>query len=398
MEKLIFLLIFAIPFGQIVRYISTFFIILLWVKQYFESKKINFYYSDLYFPLLLLVFSAFISGIINFQSYTILFKQVWRIFEYIIFFWIGFNFVREEKLLIQIGWVVTFSGFIMSISSIIEQIQATFRNYPLYILSYRSSGLFKNPNIFGEYLVLIFPFTYGFLLFQDYLKRVLGKAILIIMGIAMFFCGSHGSWFGLYIAFFIFFFLYYKCMSSKISVKKIITIFISVGLIFIIIVFLAKYGYRTTSFGFRFIIWKTSWKIFKTNPLFGVGVRNFGKYFPKFLDPLYKELSFSQAHNIVLGLLCEQGIVGFSIFLWIFIKIFRKFFVKYHKIENEKFKYICISIISSVTGFLTNGMTDFVFAFQENTFLFWFFIGIIYSILTIENFQQKNLKFDYKNN
>jgi len=86
MEKLIFLLIFAIPFGQIVRYISTFFIILLWVKQYFESKKINFYYSDLYFPLLLLVFSAFISGIINFQSYTILFKQVWRIFEYIIFF------------------------------------------------------------------------------------------------------------------------------------------------------------------------------------------------------------------------------------------------------------------------------------------------------------------------
>jgi len=81
----------------------------------------------------------------------------------------------------------------MSISSIIEQIQATFRNYPLYILSYRSSGLFKNSNIFGEYLVLIFPFTYGFLLFQDYLKRVLGKAILIIMGIAMFFCGSHGS-------------------------------------------------------------------------------------------------------------------------------------------------------------------------------------------------------------
>jgi len=187
MEKLIFLLIFAIPFGQIVRYILTFFIILLWVKQYFESKKINFYYSDLYFPLLLLVFSAFISGIINFQSYTILFKQVWRIFEYIIFFWIGFNFVREEKLLIQIGWVVTFSGFVMSISSIIEQIQATFRNYPLYILSYRSFGLFKNPNIFGEYLVLIFPFTYGFLLFQDYLKRVVGKAILIVMGIAMFF-------------------------------------------------------------------------------------------------------------------------------------------------------------------------------------------------------------------
>ena len=90
-----------------------------------------------------------------------------------------------------------------------------------------------------------------------------------------------------------------------------------------------------------------------------------------------------------MGLLCEQGIVGFSIFLWMFIKIFRKFFVKYHKIENEKFEYICISIISSITGFLTNGMTDFVFTFQENTFLFWFFIGIIYSILTIENFQKR---------
>ena len=66
----------------------------------------------------------------------------------------------------------------------------------------------------------------------------------------------------------------------------------------------------------RFKLYTIAWNFFKESPLFGIGWREFSKEVVNF----YNQDSFLRdAHNVFLQLLCETGVMGFLVFISLFI-------------------------------------------------------------------------------
>ena len=81
-----------------------------------------------------------------------------------------------------------------------------------------------------------------------------------------------------------------------------------------------------TSVGGRFMMWKASWKMFLSNPLFGVGTGDYIATVKQYVDsgefPGYL-LEFNQPHNIFFFALATNGLFGLAAVLYLFYCIVR---------------------------------------------------------------------------
>jgi len=81
--------------------------------------------------------------------------------------------------------------------------------------------------------------------------------------------------------------------------------------------------------GSRFVVWDMAWQAFLTRPLFGWGLENFQLVSLEFYNPCLgseycgHELWFDRAHNKILDLLVEAGIVGLVSYVGIFVVAIR---------------------------------------------------------------------------
>ena len=66
----------------------------------------------------------------------------------------------------------------------------------------------------------------------------------------------------------------------------------------------------------RFKLYAIAWNFFKESPILGIGWREFSKEVVNFYN---QDSVLRDAHNVFLQLLCETGIVGFSVFVSLFI-------------------------------------------------------------------------------
>ena len=66
----------------------------------------------------------------------------------------------------------------------------------------------------------------------------------------------------------------------------------------------------------RFKLYKIAWNFFREAPVLGIGWREFSKEVVNFYN---QDSVLRDAHNVFLQLLCETGIIGFSIFISLFI-------------------------------------------------------------------------------
>lgn len=102
---------------------------------------------------------------------------------------------------------------------------------------------------------------------------------------------------------------------------KILGIILIIGIIGVIvlsvfpalaIVFARLQQYGNIDSG-RFFIWQQAWNEFENNPVLGIGWKSFASTYYGFFskDKIY------DVHNVYIQLLCETGIIGFSIYiLW----------------------------------------------------------------------------------
>lgn len=68
----------------------------------------------------------------------------------------------------------------------------------------------------------------------------------------------------------------------------------------------------------RLLIWKAAWRMFLDHPWRGVGIGSFGVAYARYRLPEAREPEVSFAHNLVLNLLAETGVLGFGAF-WLVV-------------------------------------------------------------------------------
>jgi len=66
----------------------------------------------------------------------------------------------------------------------------------------------------------------------------------------------------------------------------------------------------------RFKLYAIAWNFFKESPVLGIGWREFSKEVVNFYN---QDSVLRDAHNVFLQLLCETGVIGFSVFLSLFL-------------------------------------------------------------------------------
>lgn len=145
----------------------------------------------------------------------------------------------------------------------------------------------------------------------------------------------------------------------------------------------------------RVMAWKIAVTSVKDHPIFGWGPNNFyyafNQYYnPQFLIFGFKETWFDNAHNVMLNVLSEQGIVGLLLYLSIFI-IASKYLYQIFK-KDKKYKHI--SILGF--GYLIGHVVHNLFVFENLTsllylYLFLAFIVVMHKKIVLQKDNKKDI-------
>ena len=172
----------------------------------------------------------------------------------------------------------------------------------------RPYATFSHPNVLGGFLAASLLFIF----FK--LRSSTFKNITLILGIAALFLSfSRSAWIAALVGFGI--------MKRKFLIPLLI----------IILILFFKFNVQEESVVIRQQLNTSAISMWKTSPIFGVGLGNFLVELPKFL--VSREVYFLQpVHNIYLLILAETGIVGLGAWMWIisvFIKKKKLFIIRY---------------------------------------------------------------------
>ena len=306
-------------------------------------------------------------------------------------------------------------------SSLYSKIRFNFFDSPLFSGGYqtRISGHFKDAPKSGIYLAyFIFP---TILCFAKLLKIKFSKNIslffiifFIVINLFLIYISGHRASILSFIIslFLILLFVFFKK-------KKITTIFIIVFLSINVVLYKSNLiqnhklrinnlvtktlleikDYSNSAYGSLSL---TAFKMFKTHPIFGVGLKNYRVacekveflseghlgsdygvspwqgHYSKELKKRFEATCSSHPHNLYLTWLAETGFIGFLLFTLLLFVIAKNIYKYKKNITNE---IIAFSIVVSLIPKLLPMMPSLNFFSNWNSICFWLLIGWLFSFL-----------------
>lgn len=129
--------------------------------------------------------------------------------------------------------------------------------------------------------------------------------------------------------------------------------------------------------GDRIYLWKSSIKMIKDYPLFGIGIGNFNQVYigQNYISPYANEKNLVSPHNIYLHVFTESGLLGEIPFLFLL-----GYMVYYLVNSFKKGNKIALGILLGYMAVLVQGFVDFPFLQRELSQVVWFYFGIVVSI------------------
>jgi putative inorganic carbon (HCO3(-)) transporter len=143
------------------------------------------------------------------------------------------------------------------------------------------------------------------------------------------------------------------------------------------------------SFHQRLLIWSCGMEMFLENPILGKGWGSFELFYPfyqgKFLReyPSIRHLRThaNNAHNEIVEILSQTGILGLGVCLYFVFLIFYYSFRFLNYAGNDNRKILVISLLSSIGGMFVDNMMNVSIHFATPGLLFFFVIGFLSSII-----------------
>ena len=327
------------PLGEIARFtfsdaaitatdLGVFLLVILWLFNLILKKiKVDHYYTGILVPILIFVFSALISLLLNFtslNSWELLVSSLYLIRW--IFYALLIFVVKEfdEKFKKKIIYLMLLGGGLIILGGYVQYfLYPDLRN--LYYLGwdghlYRMfSFSFLDPNFAGSFFSLYFLLALGFF-FKSKQKIMIAVLALSVMAILLTFSRSA------FIMFFAGSFTFWILQKQKKLIAGLVLLFV---LSFVLV---SKTGLqsegtnllRTASGEARADSLKNAVTIFKDHPVFGVGFNSY-RYAQRSYGFINEEKlpvhSGAGTDNSFLFVLATTGIFGFIAFLFLIYKI-----------------------------------------------------------------------------
>lgn len=246
-------------------------------------------------------------------------------------------------------------------------------------IQFRVYSTLGNPNVLGEYLILIIPiamaclFNYKHLLLRIY---YLGSAGAMLLCLALTY--SRGCYVAIMVAAAVFLVLLDRrfillgiiglCLLPFVLPQTILDRFLSIG------------NMEDSSTSYRVYIWLGSIAMLKDYWLSGIGpgTAAFNQVYPAYA---FNSISAPHSHNLFLQILCDAGICGIITFLLTIFQFFQSTCSALTKEVSRETKIFTIAGISAIAGFLVQSMFDYTFYNYRVVLLFWavFALGLVFA-------------------
>ncbi len=305
-----------------ILFISSFWIL----GSLISFRKINKDPHERYFKILIVGFlvSTFIASILTDIHYTAFFGDAQRRIGFltylclVIFLYATYKFFRIEHYTRMLNVTL----LIAIILVIYGTLQTSGKDFIAWNNPYNAIILtFGNPNFasaFMAMLAVLLLTSINLHTINSYLKVIMLGISLFLLGLIVLSNSRQGLvGFSIGFGFFLGTKLWYRNKRAGLPV-----IFFLLFFFFVLILGMLQFGplknliYKP-SLSVRGFYWQAAWEMFKSNPLFGIGIERYGAYFKEYREIGYPlnygfEITSTNAHNVFLQMFATGGFfVGF---------------------------------------------------------------------------------------
>jgi O-antigen ligase len=363
--------IFVIPFSITLNDVFMSLIIFLWASKIIlrrERMKV----PPLGWLFLLFLFVSIMSAMVSEYKMQAL-RGVWDIARYTVIFFMVINMVNTIDRVKKVFWTLALSTGLWVTAGMVHQFIIQKREL-FVLLKFFSLG---NKNAIGQYLQMMLSILVGVYLTNSFSLREKLVLILILLVslLGLFLSSSKTMWVASIVTFILFAWLK---KSRQISLG-----IVGIGILFLLAAWVSDpvkkmsfqilEGIYAPSMQERLVGWKQSYHVFSDHLLLGVGP----KCFQEIRDPYRIIPAFGQAHNMILHVACEMGLLGVaSLVGWIayyvyFISTYKK------KITHPIFLGIWYGGVGFIVTLGIGGITEPTIG-NEHSQLFMALVGLLH--------------------
>lgn len=345
-------------------------------------------------------------AILSFGGRTLLFLFL----NCIVIFYITVYLLRDERNLKRLLYIAFVVGTLASLYAILQYggIEPIWTR-KIDPFGTRSVSTFGNPNFLASFLILILPVITVLAVFEKSLiKKLFLGGLLGVNLLGLLVTRTRSAWLGLFVALIFLAFFLVSYQVSLISRNRKWLIFLA-GVLFLVMLYpvrverqgerkvmVAKVAFakvksiadfKQMAYVQRFLIWQAAYSMFKESPLLGHGWGNFEIIYPFHQGKYLKIKKYSpfrthanNAHNEILEIASQTGIVGLGVYIWLFILFFKIGIDGYRKLTTEYDKTVILGLLASIFGMLVDNLLNVSLHFPMPALLFWVWMGLAVGI------------------
>lgn len=235
-----------------------------------------------------------------------------------------------------------------------------------------------NPNVLGEYLIMLLPFALTLLLLSRKASQVFTRLCAVgALGLCLIYTWSRGAWLGFLFGMLIFMLLYTRKTMYLIIAGICALPFLPMVLPATVLNrFLSIGNITDTSTSYRVNIWRGVIDMASDHLLGGLGISThaFTTVYPQY--SLAGIESAPHSHNLFLQITVELGIIGLIVFLGAMIIFMMNSFTFYRCSPDRERLLISAAGFSGIMGVLLQGMTDYIWYNYRVFLMFWLIVGL----------------------
>jgi hypothetical protein len=369
-----------------VKALSLGFVAVLWLARMILEKRFTFIRTRLWWPVIILSLIPLLSVIGSIDvEYSLKNIKKYTFVSIFLFFAIVNNVqdLKDVKILLL---ALIISAGVFSLLALID--------YSLFEQTVgsrlRVRYLDRNLGRFSKFYDLVIPINFALIFItKDNMKKTLYVLALLISMTTMVLMQMRGSYVVIFLAMLAIAFVY----------RKKFFIFILIMPFFVAIMMpskmitraqeMFKFGDYLKSEGvlnYRTEAWKGAVRIIKDRPILGLGVgkSNFGKTVEKFDD---LKIPYDHAHNTILQIAVELGLIGLATFLWFFGSVFYHGIKGYRVLpKNDGRAILIFGILCGIGALFVHG---FIAYFYKNTSFYALWVIVALLIVIIEGNQEE---------
>lgn len=346
----------------------------------YQKREFGFSKIPLALPFLFYIVAVELSMLQSTEFRTTA-KGLLRVLKYAGLYWLVVETICDE---IRFKWVIrvmTLTAFLSCLNGCYQLTSGwDFRHQYSIVNDYgvlRIRGSFNHPNNFAAYLTasfLVFLFSLKDTKFWQILKWVTAAFALLIL----FETKSRTP------IIFLFFVLSFARIFCKDYRRYVTLLLLALSVVCGLYFFLnPEYSERFSKIIFgdgRMRYWRYSVDIALAKPWLGYGVKSFSDTFGKYsLSSIYGDSRFVYAHNFILQMWVEIGLVGVSAFLYLLGIFFQKAFISLKK-SSLFVKKSIFGLILATIFFLMHSMVDNNLQSLQLNSLLWLYVGLVMSV------------------